>query len=383
MAAPLFSLACAACGKAYPDTGFPEACPLCGGFWRYGDGFAWRAPAEAAGAAAATAGSLRRWATALGLDAEELPARSLASPPGLYAPEDGGGEVWVCQQGSAPTGSYKERGAEVMAAAALRRGQREIVLDSSGNAGIAVARAAAARGIRCTVLVPETTPAIKIERIREAGGQVEVVPGDRDATHAAAQEWRRRLPYAAPFFQPSFLAGVATLAWELAAAIGTPLPEHWLLPAGNGPLLLGLSLGLARLARAGVIGSLPALHAVQLDGYAALAPGGPGEARPGAPTAAGIAIRRPPRRADMLRSIAETGGDVIRVGEDEIAAARRELAEHGWTADPTGAAAFAGYRRRAGLLAPGRGRRGGDERARGTPPPRCLVIVTSREERLV
>src|ERR1700674_2635422 len=268
MAAPLFSLACAACGDAYPDTGFPETCLLCGGFWRYGDGFAWRAPAEAAGAAAATAGSLRRWATGLGVDTEGPAARSLASPPGLYAPEDGAGEVWVCQQGSAPTGSYKERGAEVMAAAALRRGQREIFLDSSGNAGIAVARAAAARGIRCTVLVPETTPAIKIERIREAGGQVEVVPGDRDATHAAAQEWRRQLPG----------EGGDT--------------EHWLLPAGNGPLLLGLSLGLSRLTRAGVIGSLPALHAVQLDGYAALAPGGPGEARPGAPTAAGIAIRR-------------------------------------------------------------------------------------------
>jgi threonine synthase len=369
MPAPLFDLACAACGEAYPETGFPEVCPLCGGFWRYGDGLAWRGAAPGA--------SLRRWAPALGLDPEDLPARSLACPPGLYAPGDGGGEVWICQQGSAPAGSYKERGAEVMAAAAHRRGVGEMFLDSSGNAGIAVARAAAARGIRCTVLVPEATPPIKVERIRAAGAAVEVVPGNRDATHVAAQQWRRRLPYAAPFFQPSFLAGTATLAWEIAEEIGTPLPDHWLLPAGNGPLLMGLALGLAALARAGVIGRLPALHAVQLEGYAALAPDGPGEPRPGAPTAAGIAIGRPPRRADMQRSVAGTGGDVTRVSEDEIAAARRELADHGWTADPTGAAAFAGYRRRIDLRAPEAGAQEGGQ------PPRCLVIVTSREERLV
>ncbi len=371
-ASPLFDLACGACGAAYPVSGWPEICPRCGGSWRHGDALAWRPPTAAAG--------LRRWAPALGLDPEELPERALAGPPGLYLPADGGGAVWICQQGSAPAGSHKERGAEVMAAAAQRRGLRELFLDSSGNAGIAVARAAAARGIRCTVLVPAATPAVKLERIRAAGAELELVPGDRAATHAAAQLWRQRLPYAAPFFQPAFLAGIATLAWEIAAAVGEPLPTHWLLPAGNGPLLLGLALGLSRLAQAGRIDRLPALHAVQLEGYAALAPDGPGEARPGPPTAAGIAIAQPPRRTEMLRWLADTGGDVTRVGEDEIAAARRELSEHGWTADPTGAAAFAGYRRRADLRAPlASGGGGGDRTA---APASCLVIVTSREASL-
>ncbi|HEY6320763.1 MAG TPA: pyridoxal-phosphate dependent enzyme [Thermoanaerobaculia bacterium] len=351
---PLFASVCAACGEAYPAAGLPAACPVCGGCWRFDEGFAWRPPDAAAP-------GLRRWAEALGLDPGELPARAVASAPRLHAPAGGSGAVWICQQGSAPAGSYKERGAEVMAAAARRRGVSEMFLDSSGNAGIAVARAAHARGIRCTVLVPATTPAVKLERIRAAGGEVEVVPGDRDATHAAAERWRGRLPYAAPFFQPSFLAGVATLAWDLAREIPAPLPEHWLLPAGNGPLLLGVALGLSCLQRAGLIGRLPALHAVQLEGYAALAPGGPGTARPGPPTAAGIAIARPPRRADLLRRIEETGGTVIRVSEEEIAAARSELAGRGWIADPTGAAAFAGYRR-------------------AGPRGSCLVIVTSREE---
>jgi threonine synthase len=354
---PLFACVCSGCGEAYPPAGLPAACPVCGGCWRLGEDFAWRPPDAAAP-------GLRRWADALGLDPEELPARAIASPPGFYAPAGCPGEVWICQQGSAPVGSYKERGAEVMAAAARRRGISEMFLDSSGNAGIAVARAAAARGIRCTVLVPATTPVVKLERIRAAGSEVEVILGDRDATHAAAERWRGRLPYAAPFFQPSFLAGVATLAWDLAWEMATPLPEHWLLPTGNGPLLLGVALGLSCLKRAGLIDRLPALHAVQLEGYAALAPDGPGTARPGPPTAAGIAIAQPPRRTDLLRRIEETGGDVIRVSEEDIAAARRELAGHGWTTDPTGAAAFAGYRRCAG------------------PRGSYLVIVTSREQSL-
>jgi threonine synthase len=371
---PLFAAACAACGESYPPSGLPAVCPLCGGFFRHTAGFAWRAPSAATG--------LRRWAAALGLTAEELPARPLASPAGLYAVDLGGTlgavgaapEVWICQQGSAPSGSYKERGAEVMAAAAQRRGVREIFLDSSGNAGIAVARAASQRHILCSVLVPAATPAVKIERIRAAGGEVVLIPGDRDATHAAAQEWRRRLPYAAPFFQPSFLAGVATLAWDLAADLGSPLPAHLLLPAGNGPLLLGLALGFSCLQRAGLISRLPALHAVQLQGYAALAPEGCGERRPGPPTAAGIAIGNPPRRADLRHWLAATGGDVTTVSEADIAAARRELAERGWTADPTGAAAFAAYRRRTDLAAL--------RPAEGAAGPACAVIVTSREESL-
>jgi threonine synthase len=369
---PLLAAACAACGERYPPTGFPEVCPLCGGCYKHTAGFAWRPPAPA------TAG-LRRWAPALGLAPAELPDRPLGSPPGLYAVDLAGlpaaaPEVWICQQGSAPAGSYKERGAEAMAAAAHRRGLREIFLDSSGNAGIAVARAASRRGIRCSVLVPAATPAVKLERIRAAGGDVVLVPGDRDATHAEAQRWRRRLPYAAPFFQPSFLAGVATLAWDLAADLGAPLPAHWLLPAGNGPLLLGLTLGFACLERAGIIGRVPVLHAVQLEGYAALAADGHGERRPGSPTAAGIAIGNPPRRADLRHCLAVSGGDVTKVSEAEIAAARRELAERGWTADPTGAAAFAGYRRRIDLTAL--------PPLEGSARPACAVIVSSREDAL-
>lgn len=329
--------ACFRCHAPYPEARLPDRCPACEGLWVYPDGLSWARPGEGSG--------LQRWAGALGLDPDELPDRELGWGPRVLQ------GVTLVQEGSSPRGTFKERGAEVLAAVCARRGLRQVFLDSSGNAGLAVAAACAARGIACRVLVPASTPEGKLRRIEAAGGTVEVVPGDRRAAAEAARELRRSLPYASHVYQPSFLAGVATLAWELEEALGRGI-ERIVLPVGNGSLLLGLGLGLDALVAAGRLEALPALHAVQLAGYAGLGAEGPGEPAPGPPTAAGIAVAEPPRSAEMGRRIAGSGGDVTVVTEVEIAAAREVLAalpEGGLPTDPTGAAAWAGLEKRPDL----------------------------------
>ena len=369
---PLFDLACTRCGRPYPETGtpsgpedaaaapssgsaLPAACPACGGLWGYGDGFAWRSPAPLPG--------LRAWTPALGLRPDELPDRSLTRP---LLRLDG---TPVSQQGASapPGGSFKERGAEVLAAACARLGLRDVFLDSSGNAGIAMARAAAERGIACRVLVPASTPAKKLARLEALGAAVQVVPGDRRATYEAAQALRRELPYASHIVQPFFHAGVATLAWDLAREWerdGAEPLEGVLLPAGNGSLLLGLALGFDRLVRAGRMERAPRLHAVQLAGYASLAPGGPGERGSGPPAAAGIAIEAPPRRREMAAAVERSGGDVTMVTGGEIERAWSELRTAGVATDPTGATAWAGLRKRPELAG-----------------ERTVVLLTSQESR--
>lgn len=363
MSPPLFDLLCAACGRAYPASGrsLPPTCPACGGFWTYGETLAWVPPRPAAGPLT----GLRAWAHGLGLDPGELAARPLARPAVRDTPKARGGAasrdrgtVWITQQGSASEGggSFKERGAEVLAAACARRGLDEVYLDSSGNAGIAMARACAERGIACRVLVPEATPPPKLERLRALGARVERIAGDRQATHLAALERLDRLPYASHIVQPFFQAGMATLAWELLEELDRPI-ERILLPVGNGSLLLGLALGFERLRRAGRIARLPRLHAVQLAGYASLAPAAAGDdrrnLRGGPPRAAGIAIADPPRRAEMAARIEESRGDVTVVTDDEIATAGDELAAAGFATDPTGATAWAGLEKRAELVGEG------------------------------
>lgn len=355
---PLFALRCSQCGTSYPEEALPATCPNCPGTWTYdlppnrlnrlAPLLEWAAPGPESG--------IRRWSRTFGLRPEELPDRPLSRPVGRHQ------GIWVSQQGSAPAGSYKERGAEVLAATCVRRRIDEVFVDSSGNAGLAVARACQARGIRCRVLVPKSTPEEKLRQIRAWGAQVVVIPGDRQATYQAAQELRSRLPYASHIFQPFFHAGVATLIWDLREDLQGELPSHIFLPVGNGSLLLGVVLGLDLLNRAGKLSRLPRLHAVQLQGYAALHPQGPGTPRPGPPVAAGIAIAHPPRKAKLRRLLSHRGGDVTVVAEDDIAQARRTLAEAGYPTDPTGAAAYAGWLRRADL-----------------PPEDCLVLLTSRE----
>jgi len=368
MSLPLFDLHCSDCSHPYPRTSLAPRCPECGGFWEFGADLAWQPPRDEPG--------LRAWAHVFGVEPDELPARFLSRAPRRL------GGAWVAQQGSPFelggrlfAGSFKERGAEVLVAACARRGAREVFLDSSGNAGIAVARASAVRGITCSVLVPETTPEVKLDALRALGADVEVVSGDRRATHQRALE--RIAPagpvYASHVVQPFFLAGVATLAWDLAekpgaatrdeASAATPRRiDRVLLPASNGSLLLGLGLGFDLLARAGAIERPPSLHAVQLAGYATLAPEGPGERDPGPPRAAGLAIADPPRRAQMAALVRRTGGDVTMVREDDIAAARTALAAEGLVTDPTGAAAWAALAKRPEL------------RGEGT-----VVVLTSRE----
>jgi threonine synthase len=355
----LTTAACTRCRTPYPAAGLPELCPACGGFWGYPDGIPPKPPPDREPAAGA---GLRRWAAALGLAASELPDRELGRDPHTL---DG---ITLFQQGSAPGtaspwgGTFKERGAEVLAAVCARRGISEVFLDSSGNAGLALAAACAARGIACRVLVPSSTPEEKLRRLAAVGAEVEVVPGDRRAAAQAAGRLRGRLPYASHVYQPFFLAGVATLGWEIAAALPADALRRIVVPVGNGSLLLGVALGLEAAVAAGRLPHLPTFHAVQLAGYAALAPDGPGARADGPPVAAGIAVAEPPRQGEIARTIEASGGDVTVVTEEEIARAREELARRSYGTDPTGAAAWAGLAKRPDLRAPG-----------------TVVVLTSRE----
>src|SRR5437763_8671087 len=85
------------------------------------------------------------------------------------------------------TGSFKARGALNRVLAAGERGElgaAGVVAASGGNAGLAVAYAAARDGVPARVYVPATAPAVKVTRLRELGADV-VQVGDR---YAAAYE---------------------------------------------------------------------------------------------------------------------------------------------------------------------------------------------------
>jgi threonine synthase len=255
-----------------------------------------------------------------------------------------------------PTGSFKDRGMTVMVSYLRSRGIRRVLEDSSGNAGASLSAYAAAAGLACRILVPETASAAKITQIAACGAEVVTVPGSRQDVAEAALRQSAEIFYASHNWQPFFVEGTKTLAYELWEQLGFRAPDNVVVPLGYGSNILGCDRGFAELARGGEIRQMPRLfgvqaarcapyHAAYAAGVEHLIP------TPIAPTVAeGIASAKPTRVAEVLRAVRGSGGAVVAVDEAEIVAALRALAGRGLYVEPTAAAAAAGLTR---LLAAG------------------------------
>ncbi len=216
-----------------------------------------------------------------------------------------------------PTGSFKDRGAGVLVDVAAAVGAEQLVADSSGNAGKAVAAAAASAGLRLRLFVPASTPAAKVAVAAAHGADVVRVDGSREDTAVAAiaEVEATGAFFASHVYNPWFWEGTASIVDEL-----DPLPDTLLLPVGNGTLVLG---ALVALRRRGAVGRCRIVAV-----------------RAALPTVAeGIAIASPPRWPEVVAAVDATGGRIVTVGDDEIVAAQQALREQGHTVEPTAAAA--------------------------------------------
>jgi threonine synthase len=293
--------------------------------------------------------NLGLWRYGAAIPVDGSVGRRLSMGEGLTPLIDGGLDgVHVKLEFLSPTGSFKDRGAVVLVVSALERGAETLVVDSSGNAGSAIAAYAARAGLPCRVFAPESTSAGKQAAIRGFGAELELVPGDRMASaHRALAEVRRSGAFhASHVYDPHFHQGTKTFAYEVWEQLGGA-PQAVIVPAGNGTLLLGAAIGFAELHAAGLIERQPSLIAVQAARCAPLAEAwGAGSADPAevaatTTAAEGIAIARPARGAEMLAAVRATGGCVLAVAEDAIAAARSDLARRGLLVEPTAAVAWA------------------------------------------
>ena len=162
-----------------------------------------------------------------------------------------------------PTGSYKDRGATVLVSRLTDLGVKEIVLESSGNAGAALSAYCAAAGITCQVFSPAGNSCGKLAQIAAVGGQLKPVMGSQADAMRAAMAAAEDSFYASPNWSPDFVAGVATVAIELWEQLNRRAPSSILAPCGHGGRIVSLFRGFDALMRGGLIGELPRLIAVQ------------------------------------------------------------------------------------------------------------------------
>jgi threonine dehydratase len=239
-----------------------------------------------------------------------------------------------------PIGAFKIRGAyNAIARVAAEGGARGVVTQSSGNHGQAVAFAARRFGLRAVVVMPASTPAVKVEGVRRHGGEVVLAGATRSAEQGIRAEAIARdegLALIPPFNHPDVISGQGTCGLEILEQ--RPDVQTILVPVSGGGLIAGISVAVAALAPAvRVVGVEPA-GAAKLT--AALAAGAPQTLEHTDSIADGL----------LSRSIGDLTFDILRrvvrqavtVTEDEIAAAVRWLHHHtDLRAEPSGAVAVA------------------------------------------
>lgn len=247
-----------------------------------------------------------------------------------------------------PTGSFKDRGASALISFLKQHGIDEILEDSSGNGGAAIAAYGAAAGMAVTILVPEKTLPAKVAQSRASAAVVQLVPGDREATEQAALEMSSEIFYAGHNWHPMFLQGTKTLGYEIWEDLGFQVPDNVVIPASAGSSLLGCYLAFTELVSSGEADRLPRLFMAQPANCApvhASFQAGVDHFVGGdwTPTIAdGTAIQRPVRLRQMLSALRHSNGGTVAVSEDAIRRASIELAGQGLYVEPTSALGAAG-----------------------------------------
>ena len=247
-----------------------------------------------------------------------------------------------------PTGSFKDRGAVIVIGEAKNLGCGEVVQDSSGNAGASIAAYAARAGIKARVVIPEETPDSKRIHIEAFGASLVAVEGGRSAASALAMKMAGDIFYASHVWNPLFLEGTRTIAFEIWEQLGGKAPDVVMVPAGNGTMLLGVFKGFQELLQRVKINRLPRIIAVQAESCSPLYSAWKNSTFSGMSrqsAAEGIAVTDPPRMKEMLDAVRISRGEVVVVTDGEIMVEQKRLAlEGGLFVEPTAAAAPAAER---------------------------------------
>ena len=255
-----------------------------------------------------------------------------------------GQDIFLKLENLQMTGSFKERGAlNRIAMLTAEEARRGVVAASAGNHAQGVAYHATRRGMRAVIVMPLTTPLVKVQATQGFGAEVVLHGANYDEACAEATRLceAERMTFIHPFDDPLVMAGQGTIGLELLEQI--PGLEAVVVPIGGGGLIGGIACAVKETnPRIRVIGvqtsRLPSMKA-------ALAAHHPVAIEPATTIADGIAVRR---AGDVTYPVvARYVDDIVTVDEDEIASAILTLLEREKTlAEGAGATALAALMQR-------------------------------------
>lgn len=217
-----------------------------------------------------------------------------------------------------------------------------VIAASAGNHAQGLALAANKLGIKATIVMPKTTPDIKVDNVRRFGGEVRLVGNSFNEAQAAAVEYAKAESKTLihPFDDVEVIIGQGTVAKELLQQL--PHADVVFIPVGGGGLLAGMAVYLKQLSPKTRIIGVEAEDSACLK--AALAAGKPVDLEQVGLFADGVAVKRIGEHTFGL--IQEFCDEVITVSTDEICASIKDIFEETRViAEPAGALSLAGLQK--------------------------------------
>lgn len=347
-----WTLECSACGNVESPHGLKTVC-ICGQPWlvRYPNRtFALADREKLSGQ------GMWRFRSMLPVESHETPVTlGEGDTPLLTANRTGHRlgftDLWIKDEATNPTGSFKARGLSAAVTRAVAGGAKGFVIPTAGNAGVAAAAYCARAGVPVRIYAPHTTPPAILAEIVSFGGDLVRLEGHigdcgRASRAYAATSGAMDL---STLREPYRIEGKKTLGIEIAISFGWTLPDAIIYPTGGGTGLIGMWKAFQELRTAGWIsGKLPRMFTVQTTGCAPVVrafEAGAVHAEPWLDprtVASGLRVPAPLGDRLILRAIRESGGEAVAVSDEELTrAATAVSAEEGIDMSPEGGAAVA------------------------------------------
>jgi len=243
--------------------------------------------------------------------------------------------LWIKDERSNPTHSFKDRVVAVALAAAVEMGYRVLACPSTGNLANAVAAAAARAGIESVVLVPANLEPEKIFASAVYGGMLVKVDGGYDDVNRLASELadeREDWAFVNVNVRPYYAEGSKTIGFEIAEHLGWRLPRQIVVPVASGAQLVKIDKAFREFASLGLVpDTAVTVYGAQASGCAPVAAAfaaGADVVQPVRPDtiAKSLAIGNPADGPYVLDVVRRTGGSVSAAPDDEIVDSIRMLA---------------------------------------------------------
>lgn len=267
-------------------------------------------------------------------------------------------ELYLKDESSNPTGSFKARGMSVAISKAKELGINRCIVPTAGNAGGAMSAYCAKAGMEATVVMPAFTPRLFKDECRNFGANVIEVNGLIDACGQKARELIEKDPTLfdiSTMKEPYRLEGKKTMGFEIAEQFEKGLPDVIIYPTGGGTGLIGIWKAFEEMRALGwITGKLPRMIAIQAANCAPVwSEVTKEEFLPKPSLANGLAVPYPFAKGLIINALEESKGDVYSVTEEELMAGTRELmTKEGLFVAPEGGAIWAGLKKmlRAGVV---------------------------------